>query len=79
VQCIQQLHPAGDAATPEPPGLGYSGSWLRAPDGREWQLFGSVVKAVEGKASAHVLDTDRNCERQLLQTAPAGVLPPGLL
>ena len=78
VRCLQQLGPAGDADTPEPPGLGYRGSWLRASDGREWELFGGLVKTSQGKGSTRLLDTSRNCERQLLRTAPAGVLPPGL-
>ena len=79
LQCIQQLRPAGDADSPEPPGLGYRGSWLRAPDGRVWQLFGGAVKAAHEKRRTHLLDSDRNCERELLQTAPAGVLPPAFL
>ncbi|MDQ3207402.1 MAG: hypothetical protein M3Q37_02245 [Gemmatimonadota bacterium] len=71
--------PAGHAEIPEPPSLGYRGYWLRASDGREWELFGGLVKAAQGKGSTRLLDTNRNCERQLLRAAPAGVLPPGLM
>lgn len=78
ISCMEQLVPAGDAGLPQPPGLGYRGSWLRAPDGREWRFFGGVVQASTAAGSISFQDPEKNCEREVLRTAPAGVLPPGL-
>jgi hypothetical protein len=78
VRCLQHLSPAS-AATPQPPSLGYRGSWFRAPDGREWRLFGGLVEAAPGTGSTRLRDPNRNCERQILKTAPVGVLPPGVI
>jgi hypothetical protein len=75
VRCIEQLGPAAEVGIPEPPGLGYRGSWLRAPDGREWKLFGGAVQTDTTRLS----DRGRNCERKILETAPAGLLPGRLL
>ena len=75
VRCLQQLGPAAKVAVPEPPGLGYRGSWLRAPDGRVWRLFGGVVQA----DTTRLRDPGRTCERQILETAPAGLLPARVL
>jgi hypothetical protein len=75
VRCIGQLPPVANAAAPQPPGLGYRGSWLRAPDGRRWHFFGGQVQA----GNTRLRDPERNCERQILKTAPAGVLPPELI
>lgn len=80
LECLEQLSPAAeDTDLPKPPALGYRGSWLRAPDSREWRFFGGWVKATRGKESTRLRDPGRNCERQLLQTAATGVLPPGLV
>jgi hypothetical protein len=79
LRCLEQLPPAGEADAPKPPGLGYRGSWLRAPDGREWRIYGGVVKAIAGAKSTHLRDAGRDCERQLLGTAPKDVLPAGIL
>jgi hypothetical protein len=78
MSCLEQLVPAGDIRIPQAPGLGFRGSWLRAPDGREWGFFSGVVQASTAAGTTSFRDPERNCERELLRTAPAGVLPPGL-
>ena len=68
------LPPAGSPAAGAPP-LGYRGARLVAPDGREWAAFGGVV-TLAGDARA---DAGREWERRLVETAPPGTLPPGLV
>lgn len=78
MRCLEGLVPASNAAIPEPPGLGYRGAWVRAPDGREWRFFGGMVETSPASGTTRFRDPERQCERLVLRTAPAGVLPPGL-
>ena len=60
-----------EADRPEAAVLGYRGSWLRAPDGREWRAGGGVVI----RAGDICADPAGAIERAILETAPEGVLP----
>src|SRR5215468_2042856 len=63
---------------PGPPGLGYRGAFLRAPDNREWLAFNGNVILTTPASSESREDTNREFERCLLNSAPTGALPPGL-
>ena len=66
------MHPDGG-------GIGYRGCWLRAPDGTAW-VVASGLAAQRSPAHDEVrADAQRGFERAILATAPAGVLPPGVL
>ena len=67
----EALPPAAEVELPEEPALGYRGSWLRAPDGREWRAGRGVVIR-DGDARSDPL---RAVEQAILATAPEGVLP----
>ena len=67
----EALPPVAEVELPEEAALGYRGSWLRAPDGREWRA-GSGVVIRDGDARADPL---RAVEQAILATAPEGVLP----
>ena len=57
---------------PVPPGLGYRGCHLTAPDGRVWHAFHELVTlGPDGRR-----DAQREFERALLASAPPGSLPP---
>lgn len=68
------LPPAAEPK-PKPPPLGYRGSFLRRRDGAEWRAWGGVVERGPEPGEARE-DRDRVFERQLLESAPAGALPP---
>src|SRR5215212_5656571 len=61
---------------PTAPPLGYRGSILRAPDGREWKAFGGVVTLNTPEGVEVRSDTERTFERRLLDSAPPNLLPP---
>jgi hypothetical protein len=61
-----------DAPVPEAPPLGYRGAFLLAPDGRRWCFHDNV--AVLGAERRH--DPDRRLEYEVIDTAPAGAIPP---
>jgi hypothetical protein len=62
----------------EPPGLGYRGCTLTAPDGRRWHAYGGVVVLRAGALHQAREDVDRAFEKALLATAPAGAIPASL-
>jgi hypothetical protein len=64
--------PAWSGERPQPPALGYRGCRLEAPDGRVWTAFRELVSL--GAASRR--DGEREFERSLIASAPAGILPP---
>lgn len=73
-----------DAAAPAkavaPPPLGYRGCALRSTDGRALVAFDGVLTMTQpGARSESRRDSDRAIERLLLQSAPAGAIPPGAL
>ena len=71
------LPPASGPGVRAPP-LGYRGVWLREPGGREWHVYGESVTSAAAPAE-HRVDNGRALERRLLATAPADMLPPGLV
>lgn len=79
VRQVEQLPPADDLEFPVPPPLGYRGAWLRAPDGREWLGYEGLVVSSGRIGRGRWLDPERRLEQEILDTAPAGLLPPGLI
>lgn len=61
-------------ATPAPP-LGYRGAFLRDDAGHEWSAYRGVV-TFDAEARK---DPNRTFERELLTSAPEGIIPPVLL
>ena len=57
-------------------GLGYRGAFLRAPTNREWFAFNGNVTLTTAAKSESREDPNREFERSLLDSAPAGILPP---
>lgn len=62
---------------PSPPGLGYRGAFLRAPDKREWLAFNGAVTLESPAAVESRRDLARKFENALLASAPKGLMPPG--
>jgi hypothetical protein len=60
----------------EPSGLGYRFSSLSSSDGRRWVAFDKVVRYESPEGSELRRDERREFERRLLESAPAGILPP---
>lgn len=73
----EQLEPA-HGVPPAPPPLGYGGSFLRDPDGREWSAYAGMVTLRDDSRSVWRGDPDRQFERALLASAPPGLLPTDL-
>lgn len=63
--------PAWDGPPSSPPLLGYRGMALRAPDGRKWTAFGRLVTHDAETRE----DEERAIERELIESAPVGLLP----
>ena len=63
---------------PSSSGLGYRGAFLRAPDKREWLAFSGDISLTRPAGSESRADPNREFERSLLNSAPAGVLPSDL-
>jgi len=59
--------------------LGYRGCFIRCKPDIEWFAYGGVVtmKTVKGHESR--MDENRDFERLLLDSAPEGILPKGIL
>jgi len=70
--------PAATGPKPKPPVLGYRGCFLRRGDGAEWRAWGGIVEGGPETTEEAREDPDRAFERQVLESAPAGVLPPGV-
>lgn len=67
--------PASGKAAPDPPRLGYRGTFLRASLHREWIAFGGVV-ALKTPAGIELrADVESEFEKDLLASAPKGLLP----
>jgi hypothetical protein len=62
---------------PRPPPLGYRGCFVRRGDGAEWRAWNGVVEGGPGTTPEEREDRNRDFERQVLDSAPAGLLPPG--
>jgi hypothetical protein len=62
-----------ESPMPEAPPLGYRGAFLIAPDGRRW-CFRETVAVLGAERRS---DPGRRLEREVLATAPAGVVRPG--
>ena len=67
--------PEWSGERPPLPVLGYRGCMLTAPDGRVWRAFRELVTL----AADSRRDSEREFERSLIASAPAGVLPPSAL
>jgi len=64
---------------PDAAPLGYRGcSAIRGTD-LEWRAYGGIVVLTAGGRSAARRDPERRFERAVLEAAPPGVLPEGLL
>jgi len=63
---------------PSPSGLGYRGTFLRAPENREWLAFNGIVTLTASSGSESRADPNREFERSLLSSAPTGILPSDL-
>jgi len=79
---VRKLHRLWDAKQPahekpSPPGLGYRGVFLRAPDGREWTAFNGLVSLTTPAGTESRTDPTREFEKSLLASAPKGLLPEG--
>ena len=70
----RQLAPAPEAARSPPP-LGYRGCILERTGGPRFWAFGGSVTRDGGQTRR---DAEREFERRLLRSAPAGLVPPGL-
>lgn len=62
-----------------PPVLGYRGCTLELPDGSGWSVFGGVVTHGARGADERRVDRGRVIERLLIESAPAGTIPAGVL
>jgi hypothetical protein len=67
---------AAAAPVAPPPPLGYRGVVLHAPDDVTWEAFAAVVQRRADTGVEVRADPGRAWERRLLDTAPAGLLPP---
>ena len=61
-----------------PASLGYRGAFLHSPDSREWLAFKGIVSLTTPSGSESRADPGLEFERSLLNSAPAGILPPDL-
>ena len=77
-KALADAPPSGGPESEAPP-LGYRGVWLREPSGREWWIYGGLVRSASAGAVEYRLDVGRILERRLFATAPPGTLPEGLL
>lgn len=64
-----------EGLAPAAPPLGYRGAFLRDDAGHEWSAYRGVV--IFGSETRK--DPRRAFERELVTSAPAGVIPPALL
>jgi hypothetical protein len=71
-----------EQTTDEPqlaPRLGYRGCFLRCKPDIEWFAYNGVVTMKTARRHEARLDNSRNFERLLLDSAPKGILPEGIL
>ena len=63
---------------PAPP-LGYRGAFLRDDAGREWFAYRGVVTLTSPDGSEARTDSNREFEREIVASAPQGLIPSALL
>jgi hypothetical protein len=68
-----------ETAAPTAPALGYSGCFLRHPNGSEWSAFAGMVTRRSRTGVESRRDSGREFERAVLASAPAGILPTDLI
>jgi hypothetical protein len=66
---------AADGPAGRAPSLGYRGVTLECGAGDSWFAYGGTVS----RGSEHRRDPERRFERELLQSAPAGLIPDAVL
>lgn len=64
-----------DHPPPNAPSLGYRGCTLDCGTRKKWFAYGGVV----AHGGTYKRDPERKFERLLLESAPAGLLPPDIL
>jgi hypothetical protein len=64
-----------ESVLPPRPSLGYRGSALDCGARGRWFAYGGVV----GSGDAYKRDPERAFERLVLESAPEGLIPPGIL
>ncbi len=64
-----------DSAPPSAPPLGYRGCTLDCGTQGQWFAYGGVV----AYGGAYKRDVERKFERLLLESAPSGLIPTGIL
>ena len=75
LQALWRSLDSSDAAPPPAPDLGYRGCVLDCRARGRWFAYGGVVAS----GDARKRDPGRRFERLILESAPEGVLPPGVL
>lgn len=63
---------------PAPP-LGYRGCYLRYRPDTEWSAYNGVATKKTAKRHESRVDDNRRIERLILNSAPEGILPQGIL
>jgi hypothetical protein len=71
--------PRYSGPTMPPPAHGYRGCFMCAPSGSEWIAYRGVVSLKTKAGTDQRRDDNRQFERALIKTAPAGTLPPQFL
>jgi hypothetical protein len=71
--------PATDSAAPRTPKLGYAGCVLEDGAGTEWRAHDGLAVSTSGTTIEMRTDAGRRFERAILATAPADLLPPGIV
>jgi len=69
--------PVERSSPAEPAGLGYRSCSLSGPDGRRWTAYRGVVRLAAAGRTEFRRDDDGAFERELLASAPDGLLPSG--
>jgi len=64
---------------PPPPPLGYRGCFIICKPYKEWFAYGGIVTMKTTTRHEFRRDKDRNIEKLLLDSAPEGILPKGML
>jgi hypothetical protein len=64
-----------EAPKNKPAYLGYKGTFLKADDCTEWNTFGNIVTLKNNNQIETRLDRNRKFEKELLRTAPSGMIP----
>lgn len=73
-----ELERSADPAASAPP-LGYRGAFLRDNAGHEWFAYRGVVTLTSQDNSEVRKDPGRAFEREVVGSAPEGLIPPALL